>query len=88
MIRLANLLIGSLLDDDPPETMSDLSFLIKVVALSAGLGIVIKYLLPRLAWGWLEPSLGLALALLVGPSVLMAVLLWAWTVAQRPQVGA
>ncbi|MEY3297999.1 MAG: hypothetical protein RLZZ597_1259 [Cyanobacteriota bacterium] len=88
MVRLANILIGSLLDDDPPETMSDLNFLIKVLALSAGLGIVIKYLLPSLSWGWLEPSLGLALALLIGPSVLMAVLLWAWTVAQRPQAGA
>lgn len=68
--------------------MSDFNFLIKVVALSAGLGIVIKYLLPHLAWGWLEPSLGLALGLLFGPAVLMAVLLWAWAAGQQPKSGA
>ncbi|MFH7242751.1 MAG: hypothetical protein ACHWZW_07855 [Spirulina sp.] len=68
--------------------MSDLNFLIKVVALSAGLGIVIKYLLPRLSWGWLDPSLGLALGLLFAPSVLMAVLLWAWAAVQPPKSGA
>jgi hypothetical protein len=68
--------------------MSDLNFLIKVVALSAGLGIVIKYLLPHLSWGWLEPSLGLALGLLFAPSVLMAVLLWGWAVVQQPKSGS
>lgn len=68
--------------------MSDLSFLIKVVALSAGLGIVIKYLLPRLSWSGLEPSLGLALGLLFAPSALMAVLLWAWAMAQKNKAGA
>jgi hypothetical protein len=67
--------------------MSDLNFLIKVVALSAGLSIVIKYLLPRLPWNLLEPSLGLALVLLFAPSVLMAALLWGWARAKRPKAG-
>lgn len=67
--------------------MSDVNFLIKVVALSAGLGIGIKYLLPSLPWN-LDPSLGLALGLLFAPSGLMAALLWGWSVAQRPKPGA
>lgn len=67
--------------------MSDLNFLIKVVALSAGLSIVIKYLLPRLSGNLLEPSLALALVLLFAPSVLMAVLLWGWAMAKRSKAG-
>lgn len=81
-------MIGPLLDNDLPKTMSDLNFLFKVVALSAGLGAVIKYLLPRLSWAWLAPSLGLALGLLFAPSLLMAVLLWAWAAAQQSKSGA
>ena len=62
--------------------MSDASFLVKVGVLSAGLGVGIKYLLPALPLA-LDPSLGLALALLVAPALLMAVLLWGWSVRQR-----
>lgn len=66
-----------------PQAMSDAIFFLKVMALSAGLGIGIKYGLPILPWS-LDPSLGLALGLLVAPSMLMAGLLWGWSVAQRP----
>lgn len=63
--------------------MSDANFLLKVVALSAGLSVVIKYLPPLLSWN-LEPSLGLAVVLLLAPSLLMAGLLWGWSVTHRP----
>ena len=63
-------------------TLSDASFLVKVVILSAGIGAGIKYLLPALPIV-LDPSLGLAVALLVAPALFMAVLLWGWSVRQR-----
>ena len=66
---------------------SEVNFLVKVTALSAGLGIVIKYLLPHLGAS-LNPSLGLALVLLLAPSVLMVVLLWGWSVFHRPHPRA
>lgn len=67
-----------------PQAMSDTIFLLKVMALSALLGIGIKYGLPILPWP-LDPSLELALGLLVAPSMLMAGLLWGWSVTQRPK---
>ncbi|QQE64639.1 hypothetical protein GFS31_13200 [Leptolyngbya sp. BL0902] len=66
--------------------MSEANFLVKVVALSAAMGASIKYLLPALPLA-LDPSLGLAVGLLLAPSVLMAVLLWRWSVGQRPPSG-
>jgi hypothetical protein len=63
-------------------TLSDVSFLVKVVVLSAALGVGIKYLLPVLPLA-LDPSLGLALGMLVVPALLMATLLWGWSVRQR-----
>jgi hypothetical protein len=54
-------------------TSSNLGFIAKVVLASGAIGAVIKYLIPQLA---LAPSLGLSLGLLLGPSALMAVLLW------------
>jgi hypothetical protein len=58
---------------------SDLIFIVKVIALSGAIGLAIKYLGPRLP---LDPSLGLAAVLLLGPSLLMASLLWAWAVSR------
>lgn len=69
-----------------PYTMSESSFLVKVVALSAAMGVGIKYLLPALPLA-LEPSLGLAVGLLLAPSLLMAVLLWGWSASRRPPSG-
>jgi hypothetical protein len=61
--------------------MSDLGFIIKVLVLSTGLGVAIKYLAPVLP---LSPSLGLAIAFLVGPSALMAGLLWLQSAPKPP----
>ncbi|NJL46608.1 MAG: hypothetical protein HC929_02695 [Leptolyngbyaceae cyanobacterium SM2_5_2] len=52
---------------------SEVTFVIKVLVLSGALAAGIKYLAPYLM---LEPSLRLAVVLLVAPAVLMAVLLW------------
>ncbi|MBE9138292.1 hypothetical protein IQ254_14035 [Nodosilinea sp. LEGE 07088] len=61
-------------------TRSNLSFVVKVVALSGAIGVAIKYGLPRLLAesqvGQNNPPLGLVVALLLFPSVLMGGLFW------------
>jgi hypothetical protein len=61
-------------------TFSNLSFVAKVVALSGAIGAAIKYGLPGLLAdtqaGQNHPTLGLVVALLLFPSVLMGGLFW------------
>ncbi|MBD1914461.1 MULTISPECIES: hypothetical protein [Cyanophyceae] len=59
---------------------SDVSFVAKVVVLSAALSALIKYGLPMALTGSQvaqnEPTLGLVIALLLTPSALMGGLFW------------
>ncbi|HSM83488.1 MAG TPA: hypothetical protein VLS96_17505 [Nodosilinea sp.] len=60
-------------------TLSDISFVAKVVVASAALGAAIKYALPAWLGGSAalnDPALGVVVALLVAPSLLMGGLLW------------
>ena len=54
---------------------STVIFVIKVLAISALVGALIKYAVPFLAPAP-SPSLGLCLVLLLAPSGVMAILLW------------
>lgn len=59
---------------------SDVSFVAKVIGLSAALSALIKYGLPMMLTGSQvaqnNPTLGLVVALLLAPSVLMGGLFW------------
>ena len=61
-------------------TLSNLSFVTKVLVFSGALGAAIKYALPTLLGSspaaQNDPALGLVVALLVAPSALMGGLFW------------